>query len=109
MGTRPVQIRASGEVVDSRGTVVGQLQVVRFGAPEVLVKEGQNLLLAPPNEAPVPVESVTLLEGSVERSNVQAVSELANLVILQRAFDAVMRVLQSDDEATQALIREMSS
>ena len=109
LGNSAARITASGEVLDARGVVLGRLSVVDFDTPEVLVKEGLNLFLAPNGVQPEPVAAPTLLEGSVERSNVNTVRELSALIILQRAFETTIRVLQADDQATQTLIREVSS
>ena len=56
----------------------------------------------------IPVENARLVEQSLERSNVQPVHELAAMMLLQRAFDATMQMIQTDDQTTERLIREMS-
>lgn len=109
VGDRPVEIRASGAVVDDREDEVGRLRVVRFDAPENLVKEGSGLFRAGEDLAPLPVENPELIERSLERSNVRPVEELASLVALQRSFDAAMRVLETGDRVTGQLLREVSS
>ncbi len=106
-GSEP-EITAGGDVVDAEGNVLGRLRVETFEDPRVLAKEGNNLFRAPPDAVGVPAEPVRLVPGSVERSNVQAIRELATMMILQRNFDATMQVLRSDDQATDQLIREFS-
>ena len=71
-------------------------------------KEGNNLFRAPADAVGLPVDAPRLAPGSVERSNVQAIRELATMMILQRNFDASMQVLQSGDQATDQLIKEFS-
>ncbi len=106
---RPASILASGEVTDSSGAVLGRLRVTLFEQPELLEKEGANRFRAPDGAASEAIPEPQLLERSLERSNVRPVEELANLVIVQRAFDLAVRTMQSDDEATERLIREISS
>ncbi len=108
VGDRAAEIRASGEVVDAQGEVLGRLRLEAFEDPRMLEKEGTNLFRAPPEAVGFPVDAVRVLPGSVERSNVRAIEELATMMILQREFDASMQVLRADDNATDQLIREFS-
>lgn len=98
----------SGDVLDRNGVAVGRLRVVEF-APNALEQSGGNLF-APRPDGPPPTEvtDVRVAPGSLERSNVQPVAELAALVLLQRAFEVSVRAIQSDDESTQRLIEELS-
>lgn len=108
-GDRPVELNASGALVDDRGQELGRLRIVDFPDPGVLSKQGGSLLRAPQDVEPRPVTDARLIEQSLERSNVRPVEELASLVVLQRSFDAAMRMLQSEDQTTAQLLREVSS
>jgi flagellar basal-body rod protein FlgG len=103
-----VRIRADGDVMADDGISVGKLRIVKFAQGAPLEKEGRNLFRAPAGAAPEDVTDPRLVEGAVERANVEPVSELASMVVLHRAFDVAMQVLQADDQATQKLIREVS-
>lgn len=109
VGSRPVEIRASGELVDDQGSPLGSLALVRFADLGQLAKDGQNLWRALPGVEPEDVDAPQLLERSVEASNVVPVRELARLVVLQRAFDTAMQVLQAQDQSTGSLLREIRS
>lgn len=102
------RILPNGEVVDREGQSLGRLAIVRFADPSALVAEAGNLLRVEGGVAPEPVDDPRLVPGALERSNVRSVEELANLVLLQRAFDITIRAMQSDDDATRRLIQEMS-
>lgn len=108
-GDRPVKLTASGALVDDLGQELGRLRVVSFEHPEALQKEGANLLRAPDSVEPETLPSPALIEGSLEASNVRPVEELASLVLIQRSFEAAMRMIQAQDQATSQLIREVSS
>jgi flagellar basal-body rod protein FlgF len=108
IGDRPVSFTASGELVDDTGDAVGRLKVVRFDDPSKLTKEGTNLFVATPGTAPLAIDDADFLPGTVEVSNVQPVRELAQMVILQRAFDSAMQVLAADDRATGRLLQEIA-
>jgi flagellar basal-body rod protein FlgF len=102
-------ILPSGDVIDRRGIALGRLRVVAFEDPNALEPEGGNLFALRPDAAlPAEVADPRVAPGSLERSNVQPVSELASLVLLQRAFEVSVRSIQSDDESTQRLIEELS-
>ncbi len=102
------RILGNGDIVDSDDATVGTLRVVTFGDKQALFKQGDGLFAAKEGHSPKAVDTVTLVEGSVESSNVQPTAEMANLVILQRAFEAAIQAMQRDDEATGRLIREIS-
>jgi flagellar basal-body rod protein FlgG len=108
VGDRPVRILAGGQVSDDENKLVGQLRLEEFDDPSLLSKEGDGLFLAPPLAVGLPMERISLAEGALERSNVQPVRELASLIILQRAFDVSMKILRSDDAATERLLQEVS-
>jgi len=107
-GQRPVSITASGEVVDDLGLSVGRLRVVDVD-PAQLVKEGANLFALGPDGFTVPVPDARFAERSIEGSNVQPVRALADLMMIQRSFEASLQTLQAHDGATEALIREVSA
>lgn len=106
-GQGAASIRSDGTVLDALGEEVGQLEVVRFEQPERLQKLGNNLFGAPADEEPLPSDA-RLSEGSVEASNTRPMEDLVAMVELQRAFDVIMRSLESDDRATRNLIQEFN-
>lgn len=108
IGSRPIRIGASGEVSEEGGTTLGRLRVVEFADPAALSKEGGGLFRASDLTLAHDVERPSLFQGSVEGSNVKAVRELAVMMILQRSYDAAVRMLQADDQATERLLLEVS-
>lgn len=108
-GAPGAHIEADGRVLDTRGRPLGTLEVVTFDDPSVLSKEGNNIFRAPDDVDPTEVKAPSLIPGSTEKANVQPVQELAALVILQRAFDAALQGLESEDQLSERLIREVSN
>jgi flagellar basal body rod protein FlgG len=107
LSSRPAEIRASGEVVDDQGAVLGRLRVVDFDSPQGLEKAGDGLFRAPDGLSPIPRPDAVLLPRSLERSNVVPVKELTTLLLLQRAFEMNMQVIATDDQMTQQLLQEV--
>ena len=102
----------SVNVTASAGTqsVVGTIQLARFSNPSGLSSEGDNLLAE--NEASGSPTVGTAGEsgfgniqsGFLEKSNVQMVSELVNLITAQRAYEVCSRAIRAGDEMLQKAI-----
>lgn len=109
-----VSINQSGEVsatipnqVDPQ--TVGQIQTVNFINPAGLSAQGNNLYLettasgSPINGTPGLDGFGTLLQGFLETSNVNPVTELTNLIKAQRVYEMNSKVVSKSDEMLQAL------
>ena len=104
-----VTINESGEVLVSlEGQVasqnVGQLELTIFFNEAGLEAVGDNLFLetaasGPPNSGtPGSTCFGTLIQGFLETSNVNAVSEITSLITAQRAYELNSRVIAASDE-----------
>ncbi|MCX5682809.1 MAG: flagellar basal-body rod protein FlgG [Planctomycetota bacterium] len=88
----------------SAATIVGQIQLVRFVNPSGLRAEGENLLAETPASGQPKIGTAgqdgigTLRQGFLERSNVQMVRELVNLITAQRAYEINSRAIRAGDE-----------
>jgi flagellar basal-body rod protein FlgG len=88
----------------SQVTNLGQLQLVSFANPGGLSAIGHNLFEASPaaGEAQVGAPGVegrgTFLQGAVEGSNVEVVSEMIGLIRAQRAYEVNSKVISAADE-----------
>lgn len=88
--------------------VVGQIQLAGFPNPAGLNGLGSNLY-APTDasgSATIGVPGGTeglgsLLQGSLEQSNVSVVEEFINLIVSQRAYEANSKVVQASDQMSQ--------
>lgn len=107
-----VSISKSGEVSVSQAgttapTIVGQLQTATFYNEAGLDAIGDNLFLesgasgAPNISTPGDVGFGTLLQHYTESSNVDAVSEITNLIVAQRAYEMNSKVITTADEMLQ--------
>lgn len=85
-------------------TVVGSIQLARFPNPSGLESLGNNLFS--PNDASGTATTGTpgaagygsLQAGFLEKSNVQMVTELVNLIKAQRAYEINSRVIRAGDD-----------
>ena len=96
-----VQVTAPGATAP---TVVGTIQLATFPNDAGLEGTGNNLLLetsasgAPTVGVPGVNGVGTLMQGYTEASNVDAVSEISNLIIAQRAYEMNSKVITSADQ-----------
>lgn len=88
-------------------TTLGKLQVVAFETPEALEKLGGNLWRAT-GEQPRPPENARFVPGAVEGSNVNAVSELTQMIEISRAYQSVAKMVSASDELRGAAIDKLA-
>jgi flagellar basal-body rod protein FlgF len=100
-GTITVREGASATSDSTRG----QLQLAHFDNAGALQKQGSNLFAAPAGVTPQPASpKVRVVQGSIEQSNVSAVSEMARMVEITRAYQEISSILQQENtERTTAL------
>ncbi|MBT4769895.1 MAG: flagellar basal-body rod protein FlgG [Rhodospirillaceae bacterium] len=106
-----VTINVSGEVLVDTGTTTpttaGQIQVATFANEVGLVALGQNLLKespasgSPQTGTPGSTGFGTTLQGFLETSNVDVVSEITNLITAQRAYEMNSKVIETSDQMLQ--------
>ncbi|MHC5060034.1 MAG: flagellar basal-body rod protein FlgG [Planctomycetota bacterium] len=93
----------------SGSTTVGTMQLYRFANPAGLSAEGDNLLRE--TEASGTVTSGTagedgfgtILSKTLEKSNVEMVTELVNLISAQRGYEINSRVIRAGDNILRNL------
>lgn len=103
----------SVNVKDEAGnvTVAGTIQLARFSNPSGLSSEGDNLLSetlasgTPTLGDPGDSGYGTLQARFLEKSNVQMVTELVNLITAQRAYEVCSRTIKAGDEMLRTAIQ----
>jgi flagellar basal-body rod protein FlgF len=91
-----VAITKDGKVMQDNETV-GTLNVVRFPHPGALEKMGDNLWKQT-DEAPQPLTDVRIAQGFVESSNVNAVSEITQMIDISRTYESISRMIDQADQ-----------
>jgi len=88
-------------------SILGQFSITRFSNNAGLQANGDNLFTATPASG-TPQDTLagtdgagTLLQGSLEQSNVEAVTEISNLIAAQRAYEMNSKVITAADEMLQ--------
>jgi flagellar basal-body rod protein FlgG len=111
---REISVNSSGEVaVTIQGQTdpqqLGQFEMASFINPVGLQAIGDNLLLESPASGNPVLNNAgqdgmgVLMQGYLENSNVNPVSEITDLIVAQRAYEMNTKVLTASDEMLQSL------
>ena len=101
-----VQVTIQGQTAP---TTIGQLQVAIFPNEAGLAAQGGNMLLqtsssgAPVAGNPGVTGFGTVMQGFIESSNVNIVTEITNLITAQRAYEMNSKVITATDEMMSTL------
>lgn len=99
-GTRNVVVSGDGQVW-ADGVAVNQIALVSVDEPQNLEKMGQNLYRPRQDveveEGDAYLAGARLEQGFLEAANVDVVSEMVNMIEVQRQFEAYQKVMQSAD------------
>jgi flagellar basal-body rod protein FlgG len=97
-----VSVTESGS--PGKSNTVGNISLVRFANDAGMSSEGNNLYSATPSSGAPQVTTPgllgtgTLLQNSLEQSNVNVVAEMVNLITAQRAYELNTRAIKVADE-----------
>lgn len=115
----PIVIDGEDVLIDGSGVVrvdgneVGTIDVVSIGNKEFLRKIGNNLYRMALDEQgeEIPAEEEPfegeVLQGYLEGSNVNAISEMVEMITLLRDFEASQRVIRAQDEMLEKASNEI--
>lgn len=112
-GARSISISADGTVEaflanDAEPTQLGQIQLARFVNKAGLESIGDNLFVETGSSGPAQVAAANadgmgnLMQAYLEMANVNAVTEIADLIAAQRAYEMNARVISGADQMLQA-------
>ncbi len=97
----------------TNSSILGQFTITRFTNNAGLQGQGSNLFTATPASG-TPQDTLagtdgagTLQQGFLEQSNVQAVTEISNLIQAQRAYEMNSKVITAADEMLQTTAQLM--
>jgi flagellar basal-body rod protein FlgG len=104
-----ISIAANGQVsvttgTSTQATQVGQLELANFNNPGALNPQGNGIYVPTDTSGhatyskPGDTNAGTLVQGSLEGSNVNMVNQMVNLMVAQRAYELSSKVIQTADE-----------
>lgn len=95
----------SDGTISADGNFVGQLAVVVPNEPEMMVRTNGVMFRA--DEGFEPAESAKVMQGFLEGSNVDPISQLARMIEVQRAYEMGQSFLESEDERVRRAMDAM--
>jgi flagellar basal-body rod protein FlgF len=106
-----INIGADGIVSVKSGTgkdvtQVGKLKAVKFDREQELQNLGNGLYSA--TEQPKPDEKSFIVQGMVEQSNVQSVTEITHMIEILRSYQQVVHMIDNEHQRMTAAIDRLS-
>ena len=98
-------------VVEGNGrtdSLRGKLRLASFTDAQKLLKEGLNLYAAGDAGAPQADTRSTISQGYVEKSNVNAMSEMSRMVEVMRTYQQVATLLQQQSDLHKSAIEKLA-
>lgn len=109
-----ITITADGTVTVREGTVTqfdsirGKLKLSKFDDPQKLQKEGLNLYSAPAGTTAQADTTSRLNQGFVEKSNVNAVSEMSRMMEITRTYQQIASLMQQQSDLRKTSIQMLA-
>jgi flagellar basal-body rod protein FlgF len=101
-----ITVREGSSTADSPR---GQLQLVTFDQPRLLQKDGGSNFLAPDGVNSTPGGPNTqVVQGALERSNVNAVAEMARMIQITRSYSDIAAILQQQGDQRRTALQQLS-
>jgi flagellar basal-body rod protein FlgF len=95
----------SGTTSATRGT----LQIVGFDRPQLLQKDGSSTFMAPAGVNPgPPPQGTRVVQGSIEKSNVRAVAEMARMIEITRNYSDIAAILQQQGDLRRNSLQQLA-
>jgi flagellar basal-body rod protein FlgF len=98
-------IGEDGSVSSSAGQK-GRLRIVEFADPQSTTREGSNLWVG---TNPIEATETRVLQGSIEKSNVNGVGEMTEMIRVQRAYESVASLISKQDDQRRTAIQKLGN
>ncbi|HZK27402.1 MAG TPA: flagellar hook-basal body protein [Thermoclostridium sp.] len=105
-----IQLNSSDFAVYNDGTIIQDGQVIdsllitQFQDPTALAKNGENLLTGGAAQEGF---TGTVLQSTIEQSNVDVIREMVDMIALMRSYEANQRIITSIDETLDKAVNEV--
>lgn len=100
-----ISVAGDGTVSTENGTI-GQIQIVKFANEQSLRAAGDGTYQT--TSTPTTVTTPSIVQGMLEQSNVQPVSEMTSMLNILRSYEGVMNMIQSEHDRQLKAIDALS-
>ena len=104
-GETDIMIGEDGSISSSAGQK-GRLRIVEFADPQATEREGSNLWSG---TDPIDATATRVLQGSIEKSNVNGVGEMTEMIRVQRAYESVASLISKQDDQRRTAIQKLGT
>lgn len=103
-----IEVDGTGRIT-ADGVQVGALDLTDISDPKALEKVGQNMfrIKKGSNATEVPAEGLSVQQGYLEKSNVEIVTEMVNMMEAQRAFEISQKIMTTTDGMESLVINKV--
>lgn len=98
---------AQGQIYANGNQQIGQLQFVQFDDPRALIKQGNSLYMAQQGAQPQPATG-EIVQGALEVSNTNTVSEMVSLINNYRVYETGSRAVMTQDTMLDKVINDIA-
>jgi flagellar basal-body rod protein FlgF len=111
---RNIAIAADGRVTVIEGAASntestrGTIRIASFANPGQLQKEGNNLFSSPAGVAATTDTTSRLIQGSIEKSNVNGVIEISRMIQISRSYQQIATLLQQQSDLHKQAIQQLA-
>ncbi len=111
-GNITIPPEAENIYIDRKGIIstddgeIGQLKLVEFNNTQELNPAGNGLYVT--NAAPQPPQDTTVVQGSIEGSNVQAVVEMTRMIDVHREYQAVQNMMKNEHDRMKGAAQRLA-
>ena len=105
-GADPLTVNPDGTI--SQGTTsLGRLSIQQFEKPETLIPSAGGLFTPVADSNMSPVTKPDLLQGYLEQSNVKPLSEMVDMVLISRAYEANQKIISTVDQQMEKTLQAL--
>jgi flagellar basal-body rod protein FlgG len=95
-------LNEEGYIYDSKGALVDRLRIVSMEG--AIKKQGYSLFQC---DTVTDVENIRVIQGFLEGPNVNTITEMVNMIAVQRSYEANQKVMQAHDAALEKAVNEV--
>ena len=88
--------------------MIDKLQIVDFEEPYSLRRNGYGFFVPEDGAPGQPIEESKLMQGYIERSNVNVVKEMVQMIELNRVYDLLQKAIVTQDETLRMAVNEIA-
>jgi flagellar basal-body rod protein FlgF len=113
-GDHDIAINAEGTISVRNGAnttvsqIRGKIRLTSFDQPQQLQKDGSSTFAAPAGVQQTAPTKVHLIQGTLEKSNVQGVVETTRMIEVSRTYAAIAQMLQSRSDTRKSAIQQLA-